>query len=170
MIRKKKSSPLHHVQGGRRADRPTVICISLLNTRACARTHTHGAPSFKVVVEGLLELVACDCVLMKERLRRGDKASGRGWEVLAGIRIIIRKKPCLQKNAHNGRGPLLSPSTRPFISPSAQPIDIPAPPPPLANRPPPLSLPCTRRNVFFFSFFFQRLDRGNGRADETRRV
>lgn len=66
----------------RLADRPTVICISTPNT------HT---PSFKVEVEGLLELVACDCVLMKERLQRGDKAASLGWEVLGGIRIIIKK-------------------------------------------------------------------------------
>lgn len=100
VIRKKeekKSSPLHHVQGGRQAD--SNLHFTPGHTRLCAlaHTHTHKAPSFKVEVEGLLELVACDCVLMKERLRRGDKAAGRSWEVLAGIRIIIRKKPCLQK-------------------------------------------------------------------------
>lgn len=111
-------------QTGRQAD--CNLHFTPQHARLCAQAHTHKAPSFKVEVEGLLELVACDCVLMKERLRRGDKAAGRGWEVLAGIRIIIRKKPCLQKNAHNGRGPVLSSSTRPFISPSAQPIDIPA--------------------------------------------
>lgn len=161
MIRKKRRKKENPVPCTtyREEDEQTgcLICISPLDTRACARSHTRKAPSFKVEVEGLLELVACDCVLMKERLRRGDKAAGRGWEVLAGIRIIIRKKPCLQKkNAHNGRGPLLSSSTRPFISPSAQPIDIPALPPP--RRSPTVRLLCRSRVLagmwifFFFSF------------------
>lgn len=34
--------------------------------------HAH-AQFFKVELEGLLELVACDCVLMRERLDGGDK-------------------------------------------------------------------------------------------------
>lgn len=77
---------------GRQAD-----CNLNFAPHTVVSVHRHAPPSFKVELEGLLELVACDCVLMKERLRRADKAAGRGWEVLAGIRIIIRRKLCLKK-------------------------------------------------------------------------
>lgn len=159
---------MHHVQGGRRADRPTVICISPLDTRACARshTHTHKAPSFKVEVEGLLELVACDCVLMKERLRRGDKAAGRGREVLAGIRIIIRKKPCLQKKKTHTmdeglscRPPLVPSSLHQLSQLTFQRCRRRVARQPSASSVAPVYSPeC---GFLFFFFFFRRLDRGS---------
>lgn len=91
-------------------------------------------PSFKEEVEGLLELVACDCVLMRERLQRGDKAPSSGWEVLGGIRIIIKKRHVFKKHTmEQGRSchpPLLRPFIPPSLHPStppdtSQPIDIP---------------------------------------------
>lgn len=45
---------------------------SIARTRIHTYTHAH-AHFFKVELEGLLELVACDCVLMRERLDGGDK-------------------------------------------------------------------------------------------------
>lgn len=157
MIRKKKSSPLHHLEGGRQAGRPTVICISPLSPRARTHTQTHNAPSFKVEVEGLFELVACDCVLMKERLRRGDKAAGRGWEVLAGIRII-RKKPRLPKKRKNPKKTHTRDkglTCRPPLAPSSlhQPSQLTLQQhvaTALASRPPPLPLQC--------ALLFRRLD------------
>lgn len=78
-------------------------------------------PSFKEEVEGLLELVACDCVLMRERLQRGDKAPSSGWEVLGGIRIIIKKRHVFKKHTMEQGRSCHPPLLRPFIPPSLHP-------------------------------------------------
>lgn len=71
--------------------------------KADCNLHFHlPQPSFKVDVEGLLEFVACDCGLMREWLQRGDKT--QGWEVLGGIRIIM-KKSSVFKNTQWSRAP-----------------------------------------------------------------
>lgn len=103
------------------------ISVPHVTYRATARRaycNLHFTPPFfKGEVEGLLELVACDCVLMREWLRGGDKAPSSGWEVLGGIRIIIKKRHVFKKHTmEQGRSLpllLLHPSTPP--SPSLHP-------------------------------------------------
>lgn len=87
--------------------------------------HHHPPPSsFKEEVEGLLELVACDCILMREWLRRGDKAPGSGWEVLGGIRIIIKKRHVFKKHTMEQGCSCHPPLFCPFIPPSLHPSTL----------------------------------------------
>lgn len=104
-------------------------------------------PSFKEEVEGLLELVACDCVLMRERLQRGDKAPSSGWEVLGGIRIIIKKRHVFKKHTMEQGRSCHPPLLRPFIPPSLHPSTPPRHK--SANWHSGVMVRCLQRNVTF---------------------
>lgn len=115
-----RNIPVPHAQRAwQTGHHPSTHTYPHTRIHTCTRART---PSFKVEVEGLLELVACDCVLMKEWLQRGDKEASLGWEVLGGIRIIIKKSHVFKNTQWTRASPAILHS---FLHPSILPPTTP---------------------------------------------